>query len=288
MLAVDLGAFQQKSGDLTAREIWARLAAWVTLAAAFGAGIWYVIGQRPALEFAAGYLLEESLSVDNIFVIILLFRAFKVPKEHEHRVLFWGIIGAAILRALLILAGTAAMNHFAWLNFVFGGFLVITGVKIFFDHDNDDAPDSFIVRSLKRVLKTTPELRGKHFFVREAGRWVATPLFLTLLIVEFTDVVFALDSIPAVFGVTTDPFIVFTSNIFAIVGLRTLFFLVSSLVDAFRFLPYGVAIVLTFIGAKMCAARWVHVPVGLSLLIVGGVLCGAIVLSLIVRKKATQ
>ena len=293
-LAVDLGAFQTKSGELTSREVFARLGAWVGLALVFALGINHFVSREAALEFSAGYLLEYSLSVDNIFVIIVIFRTFKLPREHEHRVLFWGIIGAAILRAVLILAGTALVQRFAWLNFVFGVFLFFTGAKIFFEKHGDShgeetpAQDGRIVRILKRVLRTTPEPRGKHFFVRESGKWVATPLFLVLLVVEFTDVVFALDSIPAVFGVTTDPFIVLTSNIFAVLGLRTLFFLLQKLVTAFRFLPYGVAVVLAGIGAKMCASHWVEIPVGYSLLAILGILSISIVASLLIKKPVIE
>ena len=290
-LAVDLGAFQTKTGELTSREVVARLAGWVGLAAVFALGLDHFLSRRAALEFTAGYLLEYALSVDNIFVIIVIFRTFKLPHAHEHRVLFWGIIGAALMRASLILAGTALVQRFAWLNIVFGVFLFFTGVKIFFDKHEDvhtsDAPpeDGLIVRWLKRLLRTTKELRGKHFFVRENGILLATPLFLVLVVVELTDVIFALDSIPAVFGVTTDPFIVLTSNIFAVLGLRTLFFLLQRLVSAFRFLPYGVAVVLAGIGAKMCASHWVEIPVGYSLLAILGILATSIVASLAVKKK---
>jgi len=290
-LAVDLGAFQKPNGELTSREVFARLAGWVGVAALFALGLGHFMGRESALEFTAGYLLEYSLSVDNIFVIILIFRTFKLPREHEHRVLFWGILGAAVLRAILILAGTALVQRFAWLNSVFGAFLLFTGIKIFFEKPDDegDQPrqDGFIVRTLKKMLRTTPDLRGKHFFVKENGVRLATPLFLALLVVEFTDVVFALDSIPAVFGVTTDPFIVMTSNIFAVLGLRTLFFLVQNLVKAFRFLPYGVALVLAGIGAKMCASHWIEIPTGYSLLAILCILTVSIIASLLVKKPAS-
>jgi tellurite resistance protein TerC len=210
-----------------------------------------------------------------------------VPGEYQHRVLVWGILGAVILRALLILGGTALINRFHWMNFVFGAFLIFTGIKLFFDKDNEDEEETEgrIIRTLRKLVPTTPDFHGEHFFTVQNGKRLATPLFLVLLVVEFSDVVFALDSIPAIFGVTTDPFIVFTSNIFAILGLRTLYFLVSGMIDSFRFLQYGLAVILTFVGAKMCAHDWYDVSIGISLGVIAVVLVVAMAASRLFPEK---
>ncbi len=285
LLALDLGVFHKESRGLTPREAITWFCIWVGMAAAFAGFVFFRFGKAKAAEFVAGYLLEESLSVDNIFVMVLIFRAFRVPGKYQHRVLVWGIIGAIILRAALILGGTALVNRFHWMNYIFGAFLVFSGLKLFFERDDDeqdaeDIKDGLVVRTIKRVVPTSADYHEERFFTRVRGRRLATPLFTVLLIVEFSDVVFALDSIPAIFGVTTDPFIVFTSNIFAILGLRTLYFLVSGMIDAFRFLQYGLAVILTFVGAKMIAAHWYDISIGISL----GVIAGVLVTSMLASK----
>jgi tellurite resistance protein TerC len=282
MLAIDLGVFHKEARGLSAKEAVSWFTVWVSLAAAFAGIVYWRFGSAKAAEFVAGYLLEESLSVDNIFVMVLVFRSFRVPGKYQHRVLVWGIMGAVILRAALILGGTALINRFHWMNFVFGLFLVFTGIKLFFEKDDDDdaiVEDSLVVRVLKKLIRTSKDFDGQRFFTVERGKRIATPLLIVLLVVEFTDVVFALDSIPAIFGVTTDPFIVFTSNIFAILGLRTLYFLVSGMIDQFRFLKYGLAVILTFVGAKMCLHDWYQVSIGVSLGLIAGVLAISIIAS---------
>jgi tellurite resistance protein TerC len=284
LLALDLGVFHKEAKNMGPKEAVLWFFIWVGLAAGFAGFVFWRLGQAKAGEFVAGYLLEESLSVDNIFVMVLIFRSFRVPAAFQHRLLVWGILGAVVLRAALIVGGTALVHRFHWMNYVFGGFLVFTGVRLFFEGDaedeEEDVTDGFVVRTIKRVIPSVNEFRDMRFFVRENGRLLATPLFIVLLSIEFSDVIFALDSIPAIFGVTTDPFIVFTSNIFAILGLRTLYFLVSGMVDSFRFLQYGLAIILSFVGAKMIVAHWYEVSIGISL----GVIVGVLALSMLASR----
>ena len=289
MLAIDLGIFHKEARGMSAKEAVTWFSVWVSLAGVFAVIVYFWLGSAKALEFVAGYLLEESLSVDNIFVMVLVFRSFKVPGKYQHRVLVWGIIGAVVLRAALILGGTALIHRFHWMNFIFGGFLVFTGIKLFFEGDDDDEEedmkDGRVVRLLKKLVPTADDFDEQKFFTVRNGKRLATPLFIVLLVVEVTDVIFALDSIPAIFGVTTDPFIVFTSNIFAILGLRTLYFLVSGMIDQFRFLKYGLAVILTFVGAKMCAHDWYDVSIVVSLAVIAGVLVVAIVTSRLFPEK---
>ena len=255
MLAVDLGLFHKESHRVGAKEAAGWTAVWMTLALTFGGILWHFEGHQYGTEFLAGYLIEQSLSMDNMFVFILIFSAMKIPPALQHRVLFWGILSALILRAIMIFAGAALLNQFHWLIGIFGVFLLYTGGKLLFKSEgaDDGADTQRWVRLLQRFIPSTPILRGHRFFWKEedTGKWVATPLFMTLILVEFTDVVFALDSIPAVFGVTKDPFLVFTSNIFAILGLRSMFFLLAAAVDRFAYVKYGISAVLCFVGAKM-------------------------------------
>jgi tellurite resistance protein TerC len=228
-------------------------------------------GGAKAAEFITGYLLELSLSVDNLFVFVLLFAAFRIPGELQHRVLYWGILTALALRGAMILGGTALLSRFHWLIYVFGLFLVVTGVRLLFHDQAKDEPhpeQGWAYRTLRQVIPSTPRIEGHHFWLREGGRWVATPLLLALVLVEISDVVFALDSVPAVFGVTLDPFVVFTSNIFAILGLRSLYFALARLIGRFRYLHVGLAAVLVLIGGKMLISRWYHLP---SFAALGGV-----------------
>lgn len=255
MLAIDLGLFHKESHRVGAKEAAGWTAVWMTLAFTFGGILWHFEGHQYGTEFLAGYLIEQSLSMDNMFVFILIFSAMKIPPALQHRVLFWGILSALILRAIMIFAGAALLNQFHWLIGIFGVFLLYTGGKLLFKSESSDdgADTQRWVRLLQRFIPSTPILRGHRFFWKEedTGKWVATPLFMTLLLVEFTDVVFALDSIPAVFGVTKDPFLIFTSNIFAILGLRSMFFLLAAAVDRFAYVKYGISAVLCFVGAKM-------------------------------------
>ena len=255
MLAIDLGLFHKESHRVGAKEAAGWTAVWMSLAFIFGGILWHFEGHQYGTEFLAGYLIEQSLSMDNMFVFILIFSAMKIPPALQHRVLFWGILSALILRAIMIFAGAALLNQFHWLIGIFGVFLLYTGGKLLFKSEgaDDGADTQRWVRLLQRFIPSTPILRGHRFFWKEedTGKWVATPLFMTLILVEFTDVVFALDSIPAVFGVTKDPFLVFTSNIFAILGLRSMFFLLAAAVDRFADVKYGISAVLCFVGAKM-------------------------------------
>jgi tellurite resistance protein TerC len=227
-------------------------------------------------------LIEESLSIDNIFVIVLIFQYFAVPAQYQHRVLFWGILGALVMRGLFIGLGAALLTRFEWIIYIFGALLVITGVRMALKQDEEfDAEQNPVVKGVRRFLPITESYRGKHFFSTENGKRYATPLFLVLLLVEATDLIFAIDSIPAIFGITRDPFIVFTSNIFAVMGLRSLFFLLAHIVTKFHLLKYGLAVILTFVGVKMIIESWVHIPILLSLGVVLGVLLISIVASLI-------
>jgi len=246
-------------------------------------------GRHVALTFLTGYVVEEALSADNIFVMVLIFEYFRVPKVCQHRVLFYGILGALVMRGLFIAVGAALIATFHWILYVFGAMLVITGVRMGIKGDEEfDGEQNRIVRAARRLLPFSQDFHGKHFFVVEAGRKVATPLLLVLILVELTDLVFAIDSIPAIFGVTTDPFIVFTSNIFAVLGLRSLYFLLAAVVDRFHLLKYGLALILSFVGFKMLTERFIEIDIVLSLSIILGVLALSITASLVWPRRATR
>jgi len=282
MLSLDLGIFNRTPHVVGAREALTWTAVWVGLALAFAVGLAVFADRQAALTFLTGYVIEESLSVDNIFVIVLIFQYFAVPAQFQHRVLFWGILGALIMRGLFIGVGAALLARFEWIIYLFGALLVITGIRMAVKQDEEfDGEQNAVVRLVRRVLPVTSTYHGKHFFTREAGRRHATPLLLVLVLVEATDLIFAIDSIPAIFGITRDPFLVFTSNIFAVLGLRSLFFLLATVVTKFHLLKYGLAIILTFVGTKMLAEYWIHIPILLSLGIVIGVLAASIVASLV-------
>ncbi|MBV9880885.1 MAG: TerC family protein [Gemmatirosa sp.] len=289
MLALDLGVFQRRAHVVHPREAAVWCVVWLALAAAFGAGLAYSMGREHAMEFAAGYVVEEALSVDNLFVFLLLFGYFKVPDVLRHRVLFWGILGALVMRGAMIAGGVALLHYFHWVIYVFGAFLVVTGLRMAVGHGVDVEPDhNPALRLVRRLIPVTRDYRGQHFFVRQRDpalgreRWFATPLFVVLVLVETTDLVFAVDSIPAVFGVTQRPFIVYTSNVFAILGLRSLFFLLAGVIARFHLLRFGLAAVLAFVGVKMLvSARW-DVPIGTSLAVIGCVLAVSVIASLIV------
>jgi tellurite resistance protein TerC len=281
MLALDLGVLNRKAHVVGPREALGWSAAWVGLALAFGAWVFFQFGAAKGEEFLAGYLVEKSLSVDNLFVFVVLFAALGIPRALQHRVLFWGILSALVLRAAMIVGGAALLDRFHWLLYVFGGFLLFTGVKLWRHRAEAEDPGAGKVLALvRRLVPSTPRLEGQAFFVREGGRWVATPLFLALASIEVADVVFAVDSIPAVFAVTSDPFVVFTSNIFAILGLRALYFLLADMVGRFAYLKTGLSAVLVFVGAKMLVAGWVKVPPAASLSVIAGILAVSVGASL--------
>jgi tellurite resistance protein TerC len=286
LLALDLGVFHRKDRPVSAREALAWTGVWIGVALAFGGVVWWRFGPTTGVEYLTGYLIEKSLSVDNLFVFVIIFGAFAIPPAYQHRVLFWGILTALVLRAAMILGGAALLARFSWLGYVFGAFLVLTGIRLWRNGEQEHHPErSAAFRLLRRVIPATSRIEGHHFFVREGGRVVATPLLFALLAIELSDVVFAVDSIPAIFGVTLDPFIVFTSNIFAILGLRSLYFAIARLIDKFAYLKVGLALVLVFIGAKMLAARWVHVPAAASLAVVVAVLGGSVAPSLLKSRR---
>jgi tellurite resistance protein TerC len=280
LLALDLGVFNRRDHVIGAGESLRWTGFWVLLALLFGGFVWWQFGPTLAVEYVTGFLIEKSLSVDNLFVFVVIFATFAIPPQVQHRVLFWGILTALVLRALMIVGGTALLQRFHWLIYVFGAFLVITGARLFLNVEVEQRPErSWAFKLLRRVIPATHRIDGHRFFVREAGRWVATPLLLALLLIEVSDVVFAVDSIPAIFGVTLDPFIVFTSNIFAILGLRSLYFAVAQLLGRFEYLRVGLAAVLVFIGVKMLVSGVVHVHALVSLTVVVLLLAGSIALS---------
>lgn len=280
LLAVDLLVFHRRAHEVGHREALAWSVGWVVLALSFNLGVYRWFGHRHGLEFFTGYLIELALSVDNLFVFILIFSTFGVPAALQHRVLFWGILGAQVMRAAFILAGAALLAAFHWIIFVFGGFLVYTGAKILLARGTEVHPErNPVLKLFGKVIPSIPEFDGPRFFTKRNGRWVATALLPVLVVVEATDVVFAVDSIPAIFAVTKDPFIVYTSNIFAILGLRSFYFLLASAMGKFRYLKVGLGVVLLFVGVKMVIAEWVPIPVELSLLVVVAVLGSSVLVS---------
>ncbi|MBX7043338.1 MAG: TerC family protein [Ignavibacteria bacterium] len=288
MLALDLGVFQRKTHAVSVKEalIWSGV--WIALALAFNLFVYFDFGKQKALEFLTGYLLEKSLSVDNIFVFVLLFSYFKVPELYQHKVLFWGVLGALILRAALIAIGALMIAKFHWVIYIFGAFLVYTGFRMAKQSDEDIHPeDNILIRTFKKFFPVTHDYHGEKFFVRIDGRKVATPLFIVLLAIEFTDLVFAFDSIPAIFAVTKDPFIVYTSNIFAILGLRSLYFALAGIIHKFHYLKVGLSMILIFIGMKMLVVDLYKVPIGFSLGVIAIILTASVVLS-VLKPKAKE
>ncbi len=287
MLALDLGVFHRKAHVVTFKESIGWTFAWILLALIFNLGLWHFSGPQKALEFFTGYVIEKSLSVDNVFVFALLFSYFAVPPVYQHKVLFWGILGALGMRAVMIVVGAALITKFAWIIYIFGAFLIITGLKMIFKKEEEVHPErNPVVRWFKRLMPVTSDYRGDKFFVRENGVRMATPLFVVLLLVEISDLIFAVDSIPAIFAVSTDPFIVYTSNVFAILGLRSLYFALAGVMDKFHYLKIGLGVVLTFVGVKMLLA---HSPWKLDTLVSLGViviiLTCSVVASLLRPKK---
>ncbi|HLZ11363.1 MAG TPA: TerC family protein [Candidatus Acidoferrum sp.] len=285
-VALDLFLFHRRPHKIGLREAVAWSGVWIGSAALFALAIYHFYGTQPALEFSTGYLIEKSLSVDNLFVFLVLFRTFGVAPEYQHRVLAWGILGALVMRGLMIWTGTELIARFAWILYAFGGFLILAGAHMMFSGKTGTHPEkNWLVRFLAAHLRMTKGFSGERFFVRERGQLFATPLFLVLLVVEVTDVTFAVDSVPAVFGITRDPFIVYTSNVFAILGLRTLYFLLAGVLDRLTYIKFGLAAVLVFVGTKMVAERWVHLSVAGSLGIVMGILTVATIASLLAKPK---
>ena len=269
LLALDLGVLNRRAHVLTMREAAAWSGSIVAIALAFGAYFWWREGSHVALEFYTGYLIELSLSVDNLFVFILIFQYFAVPAELQPRVLKWGILGAIVMRAIMIALGAILLTRFSWIIYVFGGILILTGIRMYKGGNDQIEPEKNpIIRLARKIVRVTPDYEGQSFMVKERIGWHATPLLLVLLLVEWSDLVFAIDSIPAIFAVTRDPFIVYSSNIFAILGLRALFFVLAGAMDRFVHLKTGIAAILVFVGAKMVLSAWYHLPTTISLAVI--------------------
>lgn len=285
MLVLDLGVFHRRAHTVKFREALAWSAAWVAMAAVFAVIIFFWHGRPPALEFVTGYVIELSLSVDNLFVFLLIFRFFQVPSIHQHKVLFWGILGALIMRAIFIAAGVGLIQRFHWIVYVFGAFLVYSGIKLFFQNEAEIHPEKNpVLRLFRRWVPVTKDYVGNKFLVRIPGLY-ATPLFVVLLVVETTDLLFAVDSIPAVLAITRDAFIVYTSNVFAILGLRSMYFALAGMMEMFRYLHYGLSLVLIFVGAKMLLSHYVEIPTPIALAAVAGVLSISVIASLVHPKR---
>lgn len=296
MLAVDIFVVGgNKAQKMSVKQAASWSLVWVSLALLFALGMWLhltqlvgaEVAQEKTMEFLAGYVIEKSLSIDNVFVFLLIFSHFSVPPEYQRKVLLYGVLGAIVLRIVMILAGVWVVQEFSWVLYVFGVFLVYTGFKMTMAAEKKpDLNANPVVRYAKKILPFTDDFRQEKFSVIENGKRVFTPLFLVLILIEMSDVVFAVDSIPAIFAITTDPFIVFTSNIFAIMGLRALYFLLADMAERFHFLKYGLALILIFVGGKMLIVEWWHVPTALSLLVIGSIVAGSVVVSLLVTKKS--
>ncbi|HRV45041.1 MAG TPA: TerC family protein [Smithellaceae bacterium] len=286
MLALDLGVFNRKTHVIQMKEALLWTSFWVTLALSFAVGIYFFYGHEKAVEYVTAYLIEYSLSIDNLFVFMLIFRYFDVPAAYEHKALFWGILLALATRAVFIFAGVALISRFHWVMYIFGAFLIVTGIKMALNKQTEVHPDKNIaIRLLRYVMPVSKNFSGAKFFVVEGGVRYATPMLAVLLALETTDILFAIDSIPAVLAISRDPFIVYTSNVFAILGLRSLFFAISGLMRLFHLLHYGLAAILSFVGVKMLIADFFHVPVGISLLIIASILIASILSSILWPEK---
>lgn len=286
MLALDLGVFHKRSEEITIRNALMWTGIWITLAMAFNVFVYYYFGKQEAIEFFTGYLIEKSLSVDNIFVIIMIFSYFHVPNAYQHKVLFWGILGALVMRVIFIFAGIELINRFHWLIYIFGGFLIITAVRMLLAGEEKLQPEKNpVVRLVRRAFPVTASFEGDNFFVRRKSKLWATPLFVVVIMIETTDLIFAVDSIPAILAITDDPFIVYTSNVFAILGLRSLYFALAGIEQYFHFLKYGLAAILVFVGAKMCLADIYKIPVDVSLIVIVALLTLSIIFSMAFPKR---
>ena len=287
MLVLDLGVFHHRAHTVKFREALAWSGAWIVLAAIFAVVIFFWHGRAPALEFVTGYVIELSLSVDNLFVFLLIFRFFQVPAIHQHKVLFWGILGALLMRAIFIAAGVSLIQRFHWIVYVFGAFLVYSGIKLFFQEEAEIHPEKNpLLRLFRRWVPVTKDYVDNKFFVRSPGLY-ATPLFVVLLVVETTDLLFAVDSIPAILAITRDAFIVYTSNVFAILGLRSMYFALAGMMEIFRYLHYGLSLVLVFVGAKMLLSHYFEIPTRVALAAVAGVLAISVIASMANPRKKT-
>ncbi len=284
-IVLDLRVFHRHPHKVGLREATITSFCWIAISVLFGLGVFYFHGKQPALEFFTGYLIEKALSVDNLFLFLVIFRAFAVKDRLQHRLLEWGVVGALLMRGIMIGVGAELIEHFSWVLYVLGAFLVYAGMRLFFKKDEAHPEKGRIVSFANRHLRVLREYQDDKFFVRNAGKLFATPLFVVLLVVEITDVTLAIDSIPAVFGITRDPFVVYTSNVLAILGLRALYFLLAGIIDRLRFLDEGLAVVLVFIGGKMIGEPWVRIPVDTSLAVVGGVLLIALLASVLMPAK---
>lgn len=286
MLALDLGVFNRKTHAVSMKEAGIWTVVWISLALVFNLGLYLWQGSEAALQFLTGYLIEKALSVDNLFVFALIFSLFAVPARFQHRVLFWGVLGALVMRGAFIAAGAALLHNFHWVIYIFGAFLVYTGIKLALHKDTSIEPDrNPVVKLFRRFFPITDRYHEQRFFIRQAGKLFATPLLLVLVMVESTDLVFAVDSIPAIFAVTSDPFLVYTSNVFAILGLRSLYFLLAGALDKFYYLKTALAFILSFVGVKMLVSEWVKIPIGLSLAVIVGLLAAAVIASLIRARR---
>jgi len=286
MLALDLGVFHRKAHVVSLKEALGWSTVWIVMALIFNAWIYHSLGPQKGIEFLTGYLIEKSLSVDNVFVFAVLFTFFGVPAQYQHKVLFWGIFGALVMRAVMIFAGAALITNFTWIIYIFAALLVVTGIKMIFgNHNTIDPEKNIAIRLLRRLMPVTKDYHGQKFFVREAGRLAATPLFAVLLCIEMTDLIFAVDSIPAIFAITQDTFIIYTSNVFAILGLRALYFALSGILPYFQFLKYGLGVILCFVGVKMSLAHsaW-KIDTMVSLGVVAAILVASVVASIIYRR----
>lgn len=282
MLALDLFVFHKESHVIKVKEALMWSAMWIGLALIFNVGVLIFKGTEPALQFFTGYLLEESLSVDNLFVFIQLFAYFRVPSQYQHKVLFWGIIGVVLLRATFIIGGVALLHNFHWVMYVFGGLLILTGARLAKEDEKEIHPErNPVIRLFKKFVPTVPSYDGGKFFIRKERKTYATPLLVVLLVIEMTDVVFAIDSIPAVLAITSDPFIVYTSNMFAVLGLRSLYFALAGIIGLFHYLKYGLSVILVFIGTKMLLSDVIAIPILLSLGVIVAVLATSIVASVL-------
>lgn len=286
MLLLDLGVFHRKSHTVSFKESLTWVGVWVAFSMIFAFIVYQLFGKERALMYITGYVIELSLSVDNLFVFILIFSFFSVPAEYQHRVLFWGILGALVMRLIFIFSGAALLERFDWIIYLFGAILVYSGIKMVTEKDKKIDPEkNFVIRLLRKTLPISNQYHGNKFFIRENGKIVATLLFVVLVMIEVTDLVFAVDSVPAILAITTDRFIVYTSNAFAILGLRSLYFALAGVMNLFRYLPYGLSVILVFIGAKMLLHSIIHISVEVSLLVVVSVIITSVIASLLIKEK---
>jgi tellurite resistance protein TerC len=289
MLTLDLGVFHRKSHEVSVKEALTWTGVWITLAMLFNLFVFYQFDKEKAIEFFTGYLIEKSLSVDNIFVIIMIFSYFNVPKAYQHKVLFWGILGALVMRVIFIFAGIELIHKFHWLIYIFGGFLIVTGIRMVTAGDAKLDPEKNpIVKLVRKIFPVTESFEQDKFFTKVDGKLWATPLFLVVMLIEATDLIFAVDSIPAILAISEDPFIVYTSNVFAILGLRSLYFALSGIENYFQYLKYGLAVILVFVGTKMCIVDWFKIPVEVSLIVIVFVLGVSMLASVIINNASKE